>query len=61
MKNFIFISPHFPLTYWRFCQELKNNGLRVLGIGDCPYNELPQEQRNSMHEYYKVSSLENYD
>ena len=61
MKNFIFISPNFPLTYWRFCQELKNNGLRVLGIGDCPYNELTQEQRNSMHEYYKVSSLENYD
>ena len=61
MKNFIFISPNFPLTYWRFCKELKNNGLRVLGIGDCPYNELTQDQRNSMHEYYKVSSLENYD
>ena len=61
MKNFIFISPNFPLTYWRFCKELKNNGLRVLGIGDCPYNELTEEQRNSMHEYYKVSSLENYD
>ena len=30
MKNFIFISPNFPLTYWRFCKELKNNGLRVL-------------------------------
>ena len=61
MKNFIFISPNFPLTYWRFCKELKNNGLRVLGIGDCPYNELTTEQRDSMHEYYKVSSLENYD
>ena len=61
MKNFIFISPNFPLTYWRFCKELKNNGLRVLGIGDCPYNELTQEQRDSMHEYYKVSSLENYE
>ena len=61
MKNFIFISPNFPLTYWRFCKELKNNGLRVLGIGDCPYDELTQDQKNSMHEYYKVSSLENYD
>ncbi|MBR2048219.1 MAG: ATP-grasp domain-containing protein [Oscillospiraceae bacterium] len=61
MKNFIFISPNFPLTYWRFCKELKNNGLRVLGIGDCPYDELTQEQKDSMHEYYKVSSLENYD
>ena len=61
MKNFIFISPNFPATYWKFCAELKNNGLRVLGIGDCPYDELKQELRNALHEYYKVSSLENYD
>ena len=43
MKNFVFISPNFPMTYWKFCRELKNNGMRVLGIGDCPYNELLQE------------------
>ena len=61
MKNFIFVSPNFPLTYWKFCQELKNNGLRVLGIGDCPFDELSQELRDSMHEYYKVADLENYD
>ncbi len=61
MKNFIFISPNFPLTYWKFCDELKKNGMRVLGIGDCPYDDLTQELRNAMHEYYKVSSLENYD
>ena len=59
MKNFAFISPNFPMTYWKFCRELKNNGMRVLGIGDCPYNELLQELRDSLHEYYKVSSLEN--
>ena len=29
MKNFVFISPNFPLTYWKFCRELKNNGMRV--------------------------------
>ena len=61
MKSFVFISPNFPLTYWKFCAELKNNGMRVLGIGDCPYNELMQELRDSLHEYYKVSSLESYD
>ena len=61
MKNFIFLSPNFPETYWMFCKELKNNGMRVLGIGDCPYDELKQELRDSLHEYYKVSSLENYD
>lgn len=61
MKNFIFISPNFPLTYWRFCKELRNNGMRVLGIGDSPYDDLIWELKDAMDEYYKVSSLENYD
>ncbi len=61
MKNFVFLSPNFPENYWMFCRELKNNGLRVLGIGDCPFEDLRQELRESLHEYYKVSSLENYD
>ena len=61
MQNFIFLSPNFPENYWQFCQELKRNGLRVLGIGDCPYDQLRQELRESLDEYYKVDSLENYD
>lgn len=61
MKNFIFISPNFPDSYWKFCAELKNNGLRVLGIGDCPYDRLKPELQNSLHEYYKVESLEDYE
>lgn len=61
MKNFVFISPNFPMTYWKFCRELRNNGIRVLGIGDSPYDDLMQELKDSLHEYYKVSSLENYD
>ena len=32
MKNFVFISPNFPVNYWQFCRQLRNNGLRVLGI-----------------------------
>ena len=61
MKNFIFISPNFPTNYWMFCHELKKNGLNVLGIGEQPYDELTQELKDSLNEYYKVSSLENYD
>ncbi|MCI7812810.1 MAG: ATP-grasp domain-containing protein [Lachnospiraceae bacterium] len=61
MKNFIFISPNFPSNYWMFCRELKKNGLNVLGIGDQPYNELSQDLKNSLNEYYKVSNLENDD
>ena len=61
MKNFIFISPNFPENYWHFCRELKNNGLNVLGIGDAPYDYLCPELKDSLNEYYKVGSLENYD
>ena len=61
MKNFVFISPNFPTNYWKFCAELKNNGMNVLGIGDCPYDQLMPELQASLNEYYKVSSLENYE
>ena len=61
MKNFVFISPNFPSNYWHFCSELKKNGLNVLGIGDAPYDYLSQDLRDSLNEYYKVGSLENYD
>ncbi|RKI67986.1 ATP-grasp domain-containing protein [bacterium 1xD42-67] len=61
MKNVVFISPNFPTNYWQFCRELKDNGLRVLGIGDQPYDELTWELRDSLDEYYKVDTLEDYD
>lgn len=58
MRNFVFISPNFPTNYWMFCRELKNNGINVLGIGDCPYDNLMPELQDSLNEYYKVDSLE---
>ncbi|MCD8201199.1 MAG: ATP-grasp domain-containing protein [Clostridia bacterium] len=61
MKNFVFISPNFPITYWHFCRCLKNDGLCVLGIGDCPPELLLPELVDSLEEYRQVSSLENYD
>ena len=59
--NFIFISPHFPHTYWQFCRRLKQNGVQVLGIADAPYDTLTEELKDSLTEYYRVESLENYD
>ena len=35
--------------------------MRVLGIGDSPYDQLHPQLRLALTEYYKVSSLENYD
>ena len=61
MENVVFISPNFPTNYWQFCRELRNNGMNVLGIGDCPYDQLSQELRESLCEYYKVDSLEDYE
>ena len=59
--NFIFISPHFPHTYWQFCDRLRRNGVNVLGIGDAPYDQLEDCLKGALTEYYKVDSLEDYD
>lgn len=61
LMNFVFISPHFPHTYWQFCHHLKLNGVQVLGIADAPYDSLPNGLKESLTEYYRVESLENYD
>ena len=61
MTNFIYLSPNFPENHWNFVHHLKLNGINTLGIGDCEYNNLAQDLRNSLNEYYKVNSLENYD
>ncbi len=59
--NFVFISPNFPHTYWNFCDRLKRNGVNVLGIGDCPYDDLEPQLKDCLTEYYKVNNMENYD
>ena len=59
--NYIFISPHFPHTYWQFCDRLHRNGINVLGIGDAPYDSLEAPLKAALTEYYRVDSLEDYD
>ena len=59
--NVIFISPHFPLYYWNFCDRLKKRGVNVLGIGDASYESISPECKNALTEYYKVNSLENFE
>ena len=58
--NFIFIAPNFPENYRHFCDRLHRNGVTVLGIGDAPYDSLSDTVKNSLTEYYKVDSLEDY-
>lgn len=59
--NVVFISPHFPLYFHNFCSQLKIRGVNVLGIGDASYQEISKETKDSLSEYYRVGSLENYD
>ena len=59
--NFIFISPHFPPTYWQFCDRLRKNGVNVLGIGDAPYDGLEAPLKAALTEYYRVDNLGDYD
>lgn len=61
MRNFIFISPHFPTNYENFCIQLHANGVNVFGIGDTSYENLTDSLREALTEYYKVDSMEDYD
>ena len=57
--NFVFVSPHFPDSYWRFCQALKNNGVTVLGIVEGNDNSLSYELKNALTAWYCVKDLKN--
>lgn len=59
--NFVFISPNFPLNYYHFVVALHKNNINVLGIGDTPYENLNDELKEALTEYYFVSDLSNYN
>jgi hypothetical protein len=59
--NIVYLSPHFPPHYYRFCHQLKQAGAKVLGVGDAPYDQLAPELRASLTEYYRVDDMHNYD
>ena len=44
-----------------FPDRLKKNGVNVLGIADCPYEQLDEKVRNALTEYYRVDNMEDYD
>jgi len=59
--NFVYISPNFPEAFRFFCVRLHENGVNVLGVGDAPYDDLHEDLKYCLTEYYRVDSLENYD
>ena len=61
MRNFIFISPHFPDHFWCFVRALRSNGFRVLGIGDCPYGDLSYELKTFLSDYYCCYDMQDFN
>lgn len=61
MKNFVFISPTFPHTYYQFPKAWKQIGGTALCIGEDSYASLPQQMKDAMDEYFQVNSLKDYD
>ena len=59
--NVVFLSPHFPPQYYRFCRSLKAAGANVLGIGDEPYDNLSPDVRSALTEYFRVEDLHAYE
>ena len=59
--NIVFLSPHFPSHYFRFCLNLKQAGANVLGIGDEPYEGLSPDVHTALSEYYRVDDMHDYD
>lgn len=60
--NYLVISPFYPENFQPFTVELsKKEDVTVLGIGQEPYDQLPEELRSALTEYFRVENLENLD
>ncbi|MEW6711026.1 MAG: carboxylate--amine ligase [Candidatus Riflebacteria bacterium] len=59
--NIVYISPAFPPNFQAFCHGLANCGIKVLGIGEDHFENLSEDLKHSLADYYRVDNLENYD
>jgi len=59
--NYVYLSPHFPPNFRSFSIQLNRLGATVLGLGDCPFEDLTPELKQSLTEYFRVSDMHNYD
>ncbi len=60
-KNFVFISPTFPKTYYQFPLAWKQIGGTSLCIGEDSWDSLSQNMKDACDEYYQVGNMKDYD
>ncbi len=62
MSNvFLFISPHFPDSYYQFIAALKKRGFITLGIGSALYYEIPDKLKECIDEYYCCHDMDDFE
>lgn len=59
--NYVHLSPYFPPNYLHFTKALKTEGIRVLGLGDMPYDDLHPDLKSALTDYYRVDNLHQYN
>lgn len=59
--NVLYLSPHFPPNFYGFVTGLARRGIRVLGVGEEHPDNLPVELKESLADYFRVESLEDYE
>ena len=57
--NFVFVSPNFPVRYFKWVEALRSRGINVLGIGDTPTENLHPRLKAALTEYYFAWDLSN--
>ena len=60
--NVLFLSPHFPPNFKYFILALRDEGAKVLGVGDAPPNEVPDDVKAALAEYvYEPDMYRRYE
>lgn len=59
--NFIITSHYFPVNFQNFALRMAERGIRVLGIGQEPYDQLGDDLRAALTEYFRVDDMEDYE
>jgi hypothetical protein len=54
MKNFLFLSPHYPQRVYHFAPALARNDFRVFGLGDTAREQLNAPLKAALSEYHSL-------